>query len=518
MVDVLLRGGWVIDGTGAPAFRADVAVEGERIAAVGRLASAGAGAATEIDATGRYVIPGLIDAHAHGDAAVLDPDVQLAALRQGVTTFVLGQDGLSYAPATAESLRYVTRYFAAVNGTHPGLDLDRPTTVAGLLATYDRTTALNTAYLVPHGTVRHSVLGASKAAPTAAELAAMVRLVEQGLDDGAVGFSSGLDYLPGKYAQAAELAALCGPAAARGLPYVTHMRGYDAKAGTAMDEVRQIARQSGVAAHVSHYHGPGTWLVELLEAARAEGLDVTFDHYPYLRGSSILAMVALPDWLEDADLDATVDALTRADVRRRLAAETDPDVWPRITLALVPVEEYRWAQGLTLPAAAERAGRPPAEFCADVLVATRLGASCVFGRPPSTDEASLSELVGHPAHTGGSDGIYTEGHAHPRGWGTFARILGRHVRELGDLTWEQAVVHLSAHPARRFGLTDRGLVRPGMAADLAVVDPATVGDRSDYATPRELATGVDDVLVGGTQVLAGGALTGARPGRPLRPR
>ena len=526
MFDVVIRGGMVLDGTGAPAFRADVGLADGRISAVGPLP--GAQAATEVDATRRMVAPGFIDAHVHGDAAVFDPETQLAALRQGVTTIVLGQDGLSFAPAGPTTIDYVSRYFAAVNGPHPALG-GGPVSVAELLATYDRRVPLNTAYLMPHGTIRYEVLGPARRAPSGDELSVMTGMVESGLADGAAGLSSGLEYVPGGYAAAAELAALCAPLAGAGLPYVTHMRGYEASAGPAVAEVVAIARRSGAAAHVSHYHGPAGPLIRLVDEARADGVDLTFDSYPYTRGSSILAMLTLPDWLPLADFAATADALADPATARRLDREwsaAHPDLWPRITLSHVPTDDLRWAEGLALPDAARRAGREPAAFCRDVLVATRLEAGCVFGFPArapgaedSDPEQSMRALLRHPAQMGGSDGIYRGGHPHPRGWGAFARLLGRHVRDLGDWTWEQAALHLAGHPARRFRLLDRGLIRPGQAADIIVVDPATVTDRATYEKPREPAAGVEHVLVNGITVLADGALApeGRAAGQVLRP-
>ncbi|MEV8631178.1 amidohydrolase family protein [Streptosporangium sp. NPDC051023] len=504
--DVLIRNGWVLDGTGAPAFLADIGVTGSEIAAVGRLA--GADAATVIDASDRHVMPGLIDCHAHGDALVFAPEVQLAALRQGVTTFVLGQDGLSYAPAsTPEAFAYATRYFAAVNGTHPSAD--GPLSVRELLADYDGASALNTAYLLPHGTIRYDVMGAAERAASADELAVMLAHVERGLSEGAVGLSTGLEYAPGRYADVAELAALCAPLG--GLPYVTHMRGYGAKAASGMAEVTDIAGRSGAAVHVSHYHGPASTLVPLVDEARRGGLDVTFDTYPYLRSSTILAMVALPPWVPAADTDRALKLLESEPI------EWDETLWPRITFSHVPGAE--WAEGLTLPEAAARAGDGPGEFCRKVLIDTRLEAGCVMARPDEGPEGedSVRAILRHPCHTGGSDGIYVGGHPHPRGYGAFARMLGHHVRETGDWTLEQAVVHLAAHPARRFGLAGRGLIRAGQVADVVVFDAATVSDLATYADPRVPATGVDDVLVSGVAVLAGGRLTGATPGRALRP-
>ncbi|HEU5026399.1 MAG TPA: amidohydrolase family protein [Spirillospora sp.] len=518
MFDVVIRGGTVLDGTGGPARRADVGVSAGRIAAVEALARAQA--VMEIDATGRYVMPGFIDAHVHGDAAVFDPDAQEAALRQGVTTFVLGQDGVSYAPASAGTLRFVTRYFAPVNGTHPGLD--GAVSVAELLDGYDGRTALNTAYLLPHGTIRHSAMGTARRAPDAAELAAMRAQVERGLSEGAAGLSTGLEYVPGAYAGVDEIAVLCEPVGAAGLPYVTHMRGYEADAARALAEVLDIARAGRVAPHVSHLHGPGDALARLVGEARAGGVDLTFDSYPYLRGCSTLTLVALPPWLPLADLDAALDALADPAVRARLERDWFPrraDVWPRITLSHVPAGDLRWAEGMTLPDAAERAGRGLGAFCCDLLVATRLEAGCVFAQPPSAIEESVRTLLRHPAQMAGSDAVYQGGHPHPRGWGAFARLLGRHVRELGDWTWEEAAVHLAGRAAARFRLADRGRVEAGHAADLVVLDPGTVADRATYERPRVPAEGVEHVLVNGVPVLTGGVLDpAARPGRALKPR
>jgi N-acyl-D-amino-acid deacylase len=513
--DLVLAGGMVLDGTGAPAERVDVGVRDGRIAALGNLSGASAG--TVLDVTGRYVAPGFIDAHAHGDAAVLTAAVQLATLRQGVTTLVLGQDGLSYAPATPAAVRYVTRYFAAINGTHPDLD-DGPLTVADLAGTWRGTTAVNTAYLIPAGTIRYSTLGGAPREPEPDELAHMRTTVERGLSEGAAGLSTGLEYLPGRYAKAAELAELCRPVAAATLPYVTHMRGYGRAAGPALAEALEVGQASGAAVHVSHYHGPGTDLVSMVDSALASDVDISFDTYPYLRSCTILALSVLPHWLEDTDLDRTVEALHDPDVRARLVASWPADLWPRVTFAHVPDPRWAWIEGLVLPDAAATAGLDPAQLVLDVLIATGLRVSAVVEQPSSVeDEDSLRLLLGHRVHMGGSDGIYIGAHGHPRGWGAFARYLARYVRELADWTWPSAAVHLAARPARRFGLTDRGLVQPGYAADLAVIDPHSVTDVADYTQSRQPAQGVADVIVNGIAVLRDGELTGALAGTFLRP-
>ncbi|WP_251150401.1 amidohydrolase family protein [Cellulosimicrobium sp. Marseille-Q4280] len=545
-VDVVVSAGRV--ASVSPAGRRDALPDGARV----------------LDADGRLALPGFLDAHVHGAAAVLDDDVQLAMLRQGVTGIVVGQDGVGYAPSpgrgearpgrtragAAGSLRedsteplhdaqgWASAYFAAIDGEHPTFSGG---SVADLLATYDGTTRVNVGYLAPHGTIRYAVLGPAARAATPAELDRMAAMLAAALDDGALGMSTGLEYVPAAYADEDELVALARVVAARGLPHVSHMRGYEDRAGPAFAELVRIARAAGVATHVSHYHGPADELLGDVDHAHAAGLDVTFDSYPYLRGCSILSMVSLPTWLPIADPDATVAALRDPVVLDRLRREHFPalaDLWPRVTMAAVPTgpaagapsertgapaatEDLAWTEGLALPDVAARLGLPPADAAVRLLVATRLRASCVFAQPPTSSPASVRALLRHPAHVGGSDAIYAPlgggGRPHPRGWGAFARFLAEHVRRLGDWTWHDAATHLSTAPARRFGLADRGTLVPGAVADVALVDPDRVQDEATYERPRVPASGIDDVLVAGVPVLVGGALTDATPGRPLRP-
>lgn len=489
---MVIANGWVVDGTGAPPFRADVGISGSTISAVGRLPHDRA-----VDATGRLVLPGMVDCHSHGDALVHDEGFQLANLRQGVTTVVLGQDGLSFAPTTTRAaFDYATRYFAAINGGFPG---EGPLSVAEIRASHDNA-ALNSVFLLPHGTIRFDVLGPAPKASDADDLRTMRSIVEKGLEEGAAGLSTGLEYVPGRYADVAELAALCAPL--QGLPYVTHMRGYGQSAPVGMKEALAVTAKAGAPLHVSHFHGPADVLLPLLDG------DTTFDTYPYLRGSTILAMIVLPQHVPAADPARALPMIGNLDLDY---------AWERLTIAHAP--GLAWSEGLTIPAAAARHGESPAAFARRLLIETNLEAGCVSARPDDgpAGEESVRRVLRHPAHTGGSDGLHVGGHPHPRAYGAFARFLGHHVREKGDLSWSQAASHLAAHPARRFRLFDRGLVRPGQAADLVLVDPAKVTDTATYAAPRELAQGIDDVWINGTQVLKAGHLTTARPGRALRP-
>ena len=517
MFDVLLSGGWVVDGSGAPPWRADIAIQTKRIAAVGPLGPADG--RTVLDVSGKYVFPGFVDTHIHADLLFKERDVQLAALRQGVTTFIVGQDGLSCAPAHAKTAAYVDEYFGAVNGISESGRLPLQPSIAEALSYVNKASAVNLAWLVPAGTVRHQVMGLDDRRPYPDELSAMQSIVAAGMADGAVGLSTGLDYLPGRYADTAEIAALCVPVAEAGGVYVSHMRGYDVTAWQGVAEVCAIAERAKIAVHVSHYFGPGIMLTRLINDARNKGIDITFDSYPYLRGATILAMAALPPDIQTGGAAATLGRLKNRRVRENLNTNWFPSITSRlegISLSFVADSSLSWAEGMSLDAAAARAGRDVGEFVCDLLVASDLAVGCVRGERPTNGEDDVRALLRHEVHMGGSDGIFTGSMPHPRAWGTFARFLGRHVRDLGDWTWAEAGVHLAGHPARRFGLRDRGLIRSGYVADLAVVDPRTVADLATYQDPRRAATGICDVLVGGRFVLRDGELTAVTPGHGLR--
>jgi N-acyl-D-amino-acid deacylase len=515
--ELILRGGWVVDGSGGPPYRADVAVAGSTIAAVGRLDHAEA--ARVLDVGGRYVVPGFIDAHVHGDLALLADPIHLPALRQGVTTYVIGQDGSSFAPASPATLDYMKRYTAGFNGNPSGIT-GTWHSIDEYLARFDGRVALNVAYLVPNGNIRMEVMGLDPRPAGEHELRAMQRLVGAGLDAGAVGLSTGLDYIPSRYADRREIAALCEPLGAVNGVYVTHMRGYGPPAAAGMSEVIAIAQAAGVPAHVSHYNGRADLLLPLIDQGRALGLDLTFDSYPYLAASTILGMVALPAWVQEGGIEATVERLRDRAVRARLKSQwfagPTPYALENLTIAMAAHPDWRWAEGHTVAAAAEMAKLDPGDFVCEILSASGMAVGIVGFRPGDRTEADVRAILRHPAHMAGSDGIFCGGFPHPRGWGAFARYLGYHSRELGDYTWAEAVTHLASHAARRFRLTDRGWIRRGFAADIAVLDPAFVIDRATYAAGRTLAEGVEHVLVNGTLVLENSEPTGATPGRALK--
>ncbi len=517
MFDVLLKGGKVIDGSGGPPFPADVALLDSMIADLGRLD--GATAETIIDVTGLFITPGFVDAHVHGDLMLLADPVHLPALKQGVTTYIIGQDGSSFAPASPPTMDFMRRYTAGFNGNPDGLSYAW-NSVDSYLSQFDRKVAVNVAYLIPNGNVRIEVMGLDPRPASDAELQAMQRLVREGMDQGAVGLSTGLDYIPSCYADAREIAALCEVIEPRNGIYVTHMRGYGPSAPAGMDEVFEICRRSGVSGHVSHYNGSAEIMLPLIDRGLAMGHDLTFDTYPYTQGSTILGMVALPSWVQEGGIDATLTRLGNPQVRARLDSEwfsrSTPYPLDRISLAFVASEDWKWAEGQLLVDAAGKAGLTPGRFVVEILIASGMAVGIVGFRPGDRTDADVRAILRHPAHMAGSDGIFRGGFPHPRGWGAFARYLGHHTRELGDYSWAEAVTHLATHAARRYRLTDRGLVRPGFTADLAIFDPTEVIDTSTYASGRSLAHGVKHVFVNGIAALLNGEPTGATPGRALR--
>ncbi|MGX5696694.1 N-acyl-D-amino-acid deacylase family protein [Agromyces soli] len=499
----------------------DVLVVGGHVAAIAERGGFDDPAAHRIDGGGRLLLPGFIDAHSHAGGAVFDPRTQLALLRQGVTTIVTGQDGVGPAPGDGV---YAAEYFAAIDGPQPGYAGGG---IRELLAAYDGATPLNAATLVPAGTVRFAVCGRTAEPPTPDALARMTALVATGLAEGAVGLSTGLDYVPGLFASTAELTELARPLAAAGGVLVSHLRGgYESGSAGGVAELAAIGREARVPVHVSHFHAEPEIVLGLLDELEHDRVDASFDAYPYGRGCSLLAMPLLPPEISALPADEAVARLGDPVVRERLLEEWFPAVvdypslgpdWPAmLTFAHLAAPEHDWAHGLTVAEASARAGRPPAEFVLEVLAASRLEVSVVMAVRAERGDAELARILAHPAAMGGSDGIFVGRHPHPRAHGAFARYLEEFVVRRGALDWAGAAEFCSTRAVRRFGLGERGVVAPGAIADLVLVDPAAVRAGASYEAPLALAEGIDDVLVAGVPVLSGGALTGATPGRGVR--
>jgi N-acyl-D-amino-acid deacylase len=527
-LDVAIINGRVIDGTGAPWFWADVGIQGDRIVYVGRAARLRA--ARVVDATGQMVCPGFIDVHTHSDLVPLAERSHLPKVMQGVTTDVIGQDGLSYAPVTEQTAAHFRSNLASLNGNPEGLDWQWRT-VAEYLSRFDGRVGTNIAMLAPHGNIRAVVMGLDSRRPTAIELKRMQAVTAQAMEDGAVGLSTALTYAPCSYADADELAALCEVVGHYGGYFAPHMRNYGPQMEGAVEEVIDVCTRANLPLHLTHFHasfasgkGKAEAYLQRIDRARHEGLEVTLDMYPYLAGSTFLAGL-LPGWVHDRGSEGAIDRLRDPATRGRIQHEMEvtgsdgmqnlPIDWPMLVIAGVASSENAPLVGLNLIEAASRTGKEPFDCFADLLIEERLDVSCLmfFGH-----EDNVQTMMRHPAFMVGSDGLLVGARPHPRGWGTFPRYLARYVRELGVLTLEECIRKMTSASARRVGLEDRGLVKRGLKADLAVFNPETVQDTATYENPRSFPRGIPYVIVNGVLVKDADRPTGATPGRALKRR
>jgi N-acyl-D-amino-acid deacylase len=527
MAELVFRGATVVDGTGADRFRADVTVAEGVITAVDT-GSKHRTADRAIDAEGLVLAPGFIDMHAHSDLRTLIERDHPSRVTQGVTCEVLGQDGLSYAPVDDTTRPALRRQIAGWNGDPEGFDWSWRT-VGEYLDRLDRGVAVNACYLVPHGSVRMLAMGWENREPNRAELNRMRELVAQGMREGAVGMSSGLSYTPGMYAGTDELIELCEVVAAYGGYHSPHQRSYGAGALGGYAEMIEISRRSGCPLHLAHATmnfsvnaGRAAEFLELVDAALAEGCDISLDTYPYLPGSTTLAAL-LPSWSAEGGPDATLARLAdpasceriRRDVEERGSDGNHGMVvdWRTIQISGVRDAALSDVVGQNVAEIAAARGVTGTEAFFDLLRTDRLGTTILHH---VGNEENVRAIMRHRAHTVGSDGLLVGARPHPRAWGTFPRYLGHYSRELNVLTLEETVARMTGRPARRLRLDRRGLVRVGYHADLVLFDPQTVRDAATFEQPRQAAEGIVEVLVNGVSVLKDGKPTGALPGRALR--
>ncbi|MFJ8055423.1 amidohydrolase family protein [Streptomyces sp. NPDC096142] len=528
MEELVIRDADVVDGSGAPSYRADVVVDGGRIVSIVQEAAA-AGcqrpkARRELDADGLVLSPGFIDMHAHSDLALLrDPD-HSAKAAQGVTLEVIGQDGLSYAPVDDRTLAEVRRAIAGWNGHGDDVDFDWRS-VGEYLDRLDhgfdgRGIAVNAAYLIPQGTVRMLAVGWEDREATPRELERMRQLVAEGMEQGAVGMSSGLTYTPGMYAKNAELTELCRVVASYGGYYCPHHRSYGAGALEAYEEMVELTREAGCPLHLAHAtmnfgvnEGRAPELLALLDEALATGADISLDTYPYTPGCTTLVAM-LPSWATEGGPEEILRRLADDGTAERIRHHVEvigsdgchgvPMEWDTIEIA-----------GVENPELAEYVGRRLDGWTTarHLLLADRLAPSIL---QHVGHEENVRRIMRHRVHTGGSDGILQGAKPHPRAYGTFPEYLGRYTRELDILSLEECVAHLTSRPAARLRLPDRGLVREGHRADLVLFDPRTVAAGSTFEEPRRLPTGIPHVLIDGRFVMEDGHRTDELAGRAVR--
>jgi dihydroorotase/N-acyl-D-amino-acid deacylase len=528
--DVILRGGSIVDGSGNPRYAGDVALTGERIAAVGYLGSATA--RETLDVSGLVVAPGFIDMLGQSETNVLIDNRALSKITQGVTTEVTGEGG-SVAPLTDLLVLDDSAWMKKYGVQEDWRDLD------GYFAHLARTkSAVNIATFVGATQVRMAVVGKQDRRATPEELARMVALVDTAMQQGALGLSTSLVYAPAIYAPTEELIALAQAARRHGGIYASHIRNEGSGIDAALDEAFRIGREANIPVEIWHLKTAGqpNWgrmprVLARIDSARAAGLDVTADQYPYTRSATSLD-ASIPQWAHSGGTDSLLarlqDPATRARIRAEMLGVTaGAENFYRgaggadgILIVGTFEDSLRYLQGTTLAAIARMRGTDPVDVLFDVVIADHSRTGAVYS---SMNEGDVRAAMKHwwvavNTDAGGvaPDGPFAAQSTHPRAYGSFTRILGRYVREQRLMTLEYAVRKMTSLAAQRVGLADRGLVRPGMYADITVFDPQTVIDRATFEQPHQPSVGIEYVFVNGKAVLRHGKMTDARPGRGLR--
>ena len=530
--DIVIANGRIVDGTGAPWFRGDIGITGDRITAIGSLADATA--ATRIDARNLVVAPGFIDLLGQSEFNVLVDGRAPSKILQGVTTEVTGE-GSSIAPVNERLMRE-----AAPNAAHFGVTQDWRTLGDYFKRLEERShTTINVATFVGEGGIRNYVIGKDDRPATAAELGQMKQLVAEAMQQGALGLSTSLQYVPDRFASTDEIVELAKVAARYGGVYFTHQRSESARIFESLDEVFAVAERANIPAEIWHLKtaykanfGKMPEVLHRIEAARARGLDVTANQYPYTRASNGLDS-CLPLWAREGGFDKTLPRLTDPATRERIKKDMDDPnaaTWENqwyganggdgVMLSSVLNRDLAKYEGMTLTQIGKAMGKDPRDAVIDLVIADH-GESSVITSIMDEDDVRTAlkhPLVGVGTDSGAQaqDGKLSESKSHPRAWGSFPRILGRYVRDEHLLTLEEAIRKMTSKAADRVHLNDRGVLRPGMAADITVFDADTIRDVSTFDDPKHYATGVRHVLVNGRRVVADGAITAERPGRPLR--
>ncbi|WP_236626761.1 N-acyl-D-amino-acid deacylase family protein [Sphingomonas sp. MM-1] len=526
--DVVIRNGTLYDGSGAAGQVGDVAIRGDKLAAVGRVEGRGR---REIDARGMAVAPGFINMLSWATESLIADGRSQSDIRQGVTLEVMGE-GSSMGPLSpamkADALKRQGDIRYPMGWTTLGEYLDM---------LEKKGVSTNVASFVGAETVRVHELGEGDVDPTPEQLDRMKALVRQAMDEGAMGVGSSLIYAPGTYAETPELIAITTAAAQCGGMYISHMRSEGDRLIEAIDELIEIARRSGAAAEIYHLKmaGRDNWdkydaAIARIEAARAEGLRITADMYTYPAGATGLD-AAMPTWVQAGGLEAWIERLKDPAIRARVATEmaAPGKGWENFFAGAGPEgmllvgfrnEALKPLTGKTLAEVAKMRGRSPAETAMDLVIEDGSRVGTVYFL---MDEANVAKQVALPWMSFGSDassqapeGVFLKSGTHPRAYGNFARLLGRYVRDEGRVPLADAIRRLTALPAGNLKIADRGMLKPGYFADVVVFDPARIADHATFADPQVYATGMRDVFVNGVQVLKDGEHSGATPGRVVR--
>ncbi len=521
MTDLLLQGGIVYNGQGGEPVRADVAVTGDRITGIGDLAGTPAGKI--LDVTGLAVSPGFIDIHTHSDFSLLLNRPMRSSVAQGVTLEVVGNCGVSIGLMDSKDVFAQERRWAERGGMT--VDWNR---LSGYLRRIDDGgLGCNVMTLAGHGTIRKAVLGFENRAPTPSELGQMQAILARALEDGAVGFSTGLEYLPGGYAEVAEQAALALVAREAGGFYATHIRNEGDTLVESVQEAIEVAERAQVALQLSHHKAEGrqNWgkvaiTLPLMQAARARGLDVLTDQYPYTAFMTSLAVILFPAWANDGTASDTLACVRDADTRARILAHINAANWDWNVLQVGVARGRRNAQGLPFTELGAREGKSPAEAALDLYSDEEGFVSAVHF---AMSEDDVEAILRDPHTMIGSDGVandpaslLAEDKTHPRSYGTFPRVLSRYVRDREVVSLSEAVRRMTGLPAQRLGLPDRGTLMVGSKADITVFNAATVHDDATFDDPHRFPSGIAHVVVNGRLAQEGGVQTDVLSGHVLR--
>ena len=522
MLDLLIKGGMVVDGSGSPGYHAAVAVEGDTVTLL-RGDVSEVRAKRVLDATGRVVTPGFIDVHAHSALMILHDPKHLPKVHQGITTELIGIDGNSYAPfAKKQDLDDFIKLNAGLEGSPP--IKASWSTVSDYLARYDRKVSVNIAYIVGNSPLRIGAMGWSDRKPTKKEMDTQKALLRESMEEGAVGVSTGLDYPPGSYADTAELAELSKEGARLGGFYHTHVRyGLGDRYLDPYREAIEIGRRSGIPIHLTHmlpravYPGSSMRLIDLVEDARDEGMDVTFDCFPYPHGGTRLVYF-LPQWTHDGGVDNIIKVLRSKEGRERLRKEVKlglRESWDHVWLTYFKHERNKKYEGRSVAEVAEMMGKSEVDTICDLLLDEDLQTSF---HASGQDPMLMPDFIANPLFMVGSDALLIGDYPPAMAYGTFPLIIGKLVRDDRKMSLPEAIRKMTSYPAQRLGLPDRGLLRDGMKADIVVFDYANIKALATRDNPRRFSQGVDYVIVNGQVVVDHGEHTGALPGRALKRR
>lgn len=524
---LLIKNGLVIDGNNTKPYEADVLLENERIVEIGAIKEEEG--YKVIDAKGRVVCPGFIDTHSHSDLKILENPYNEIKIRQGITTEVLGQDGISMAPLPKEYISSWRKNLAGLDGVSDSIDWEYETTDNYLSMMEKGGVGLNEAYLVPHGNVRMEAMGLEDRAATKEEIEKMCEITRREMEAGAFGLSTGLIYIPCAYSQTEELIEMCKVVAEYDGCFVVHQRSEADTILESMEEVIEIGKKSGVKVHFSHFKvcGKNNWkyidpVIELLEKAKSEGIKVSFDQYPYAAGSTMLGVI-LPPWAHSGGTDKLIERLNDPEMRAKMRHDMEHGIpgWDnfvdfagmdQIYVTSANTERNQDAIGKSLVELGELRGMDPFDATFDLLrdEENAVGMVDFYGL-----EEHVIKFLKRPEQNVCTDGLLS-GKPHPRAYGSFPKILGRFVREQGALKLEEAIYKMSRKAAEAMNIKDRGVLEVGKLGDIVIFDQDKVCDKGTFVDPIQYPEGIDYVIINGNVVIEEGIYHKVKAGKVIR--